>query len=43
MGQRLPTLNGFALVVILLSWDFGQNFLVLTPLESKQWTLTSIY
>lgn len=39
MGPRLPTLNGSVLVVILLSWDFGQNFLDSTPLESKQWTL----
>ncbi len=34
--RRPPTLNGFELVVILLSWDFGQISLDSHPLESKQ-------
>ena len=36
MDRRPPTLNGFELVVILLSWDFGQISLDSHPLESKQ-------
>ena len=43
MDPRLPTLSGFVLAVILVSWDFGQTFLDSLPLESEQWTLTSIY
>ena len=34
--QRPPTLSGFVLVVILLSWDFGRISLGSHPLESKQ-------
>jgi hypothetical protein len=37
--RRPPTLSGFVLVVILLSWDFGQMLLGSHPLESKQWAL----
>ncbi len=39
--RRPPTLIGFVLVVILVSWDFGQIFPGSHPLESKQWTVNN--
>ena len=48
MDPRLPTLSGFVLVAILLSWDFGQIFLDSHPLVSKRglervFTITYLY
>jgi len=35
--RRPPTLSGFVLVEILVSWDFGQISPDSHPLESEQW------